>query len=934
MSKLVNLTTLSFSGASAVTHIENLNYKASSVASLFSNCFYLKRISGKISTSGSSANSIFYRCHVLSDISGLTFEFKKDNGQPCITSATQAFGRCARATSAMLKKFLDACGSSLTDISNFVNMYGVDTTIENGVAVTRANAVIGTANDRANRDIPVNLFEKTPNITNMTSAFVETHYTTIPGALFDPVKGKLSNLNQTFCHMDKLVTVGKELLKNKSKLTNCYGTFAKCTALKNYLNEDPNIFEINDGTGAGTNKNESNVTTTNQMFYNANKLIVGSRGIAGLFDPLTKATTFEYMFCGCSSMSMALPNGLFSKNTALTKLDGIFGNCSGITSIPERLFRVNLKDTNELTKLTLARNMFSGCSGIKGTVNRNIFVGAPALADIGYGVNTAEVFSGGDNIGLSAGFFGNTNLEGYHEEFLFNTPKLTNVSRLFYHSSANGSLKYCYYTGTGGANVARLNTVSNKLFEKCTALQYSKATFCNNTGLTGHIPSNLFSNCKSTLIEVDYMFQGCTGLNGTDNDDNDISGLKNVGISNKWFSDAKSLSNVSGFLYGCTNFISAEIPEDLFKGCTSLAYVNDFFYNCQALSCRIPRGLFDSCRSTLRQVNSLFNNCRNLTGSIPTGVYTTAKAITGYEQVNKGTDGALQVVETVTDFSTQVSYEDVMLMSPNLYGSVLSTGNSYVIPVEGMVTKVKDGQYGFFANCLKLESASACFNECQKLTGSIPYDIFYTDSVSDRYLNLTNISSLFSRTLSLNKAYTDVTGVKYICNEDIFNKCPAITNINNLFYYMSGMEACNVYPNLFRNQTQITTASALFQFTWNLTGNVSQLFLSTCLSKLQYANSMFCSCNMTSVNQQFLNLGAKNTILRRVGCIFHGNFDQSATAAGGAGTSPAFWDTSMFPNIESSEAGYQHALAGCTKLTNYNVASTYANGAWVSGKSH
>ena len=87
---------------------------------------------------------------------------------------------------------------------------------------------------------------------------------------------------------------------------------------------------------------------------------------------------------------------------------------------------------------------------------------------------------------------------------------------------------------------------------------------------------------------------------------------------------------------------------------------------------------------------------------------------------------------------------------------------------------------------------------------------------------------------------------------------------------------------------------------------------------------------MTSLNQGFLNLGNRNTILKRVGCIFHNNFDESNAS----GTSPEFWNKNMFPNIESSEDGFQHALAGCTKLTNYSVAAQQAEGAWVSGKSH
>ena len=913
MSKLVNLEELYFSGASAVTNIENLTYTAiNGLNGLFSGCFNLKRVSGTIKTAHHDASSIFYRCHLLSDINDLTFDFKNEDGQPCITTCSHAFYRCARATSAMIKKLLDACGSSLTNANYLIYMWGVD------VNTTRAEAVIGTAADRPLRDIPHDLFANTPNIISLDNAFTETHYTTVPGTLFDPIKNKIQNLSQTFCHMDKLVTVGKDLLKNKPSLQNCYGMFAKCTELKNYINEDPEIF-----------KGSSNITSTNQMFFNCSKMIVGSNGINKLFDPLTKVTTIEFMFYGCSSMNMGLSNGLFAKNTSLRKMDAVFANCSKIQSIPDRLFRINITDTNNLSQLTQARNVFGGCSGIKGTVKKNFFDGASKLVDIGYSCDTAEVFSGGGLISMSYGFFGNTNLEGYHEEILYPLTEITNISRLFYHSSANSSLKYCYHTGSSG-DVAYLNSISYKIFNKNKSLRDMSAMFQNNTGLNGHIPSNLFEPCKSTMTSVSHMFSGCNSLSGTDYDDNDSSGLKNVGISNKWFLNAKSLTNANGFLQNCSGFLSSEIPADIFKGCTSLAHTASFFNGCTSLTCNIPRGLFDSCRSTLIDVSSMFAYCKGLTGSIPTGEYSTVVGVIGYEIVNKGTEGSYQVVIAPTDFNTQISYEQVILTSPNLEGQISSNGASYVKPVKGNITRTV--QPGLLSNCLKLQTTAYMFHECQSITGSIPFDIFYTESAMDRYLNLTNVSYMFSRLLSLNTPYQDVTGVKYLCNEDLFAKCPAITNISHLFYYISKMPACNIYPNLFRNQSQITDASYLFQFTYNLTGAVTQQFLSSCLGKLQYANHMFCLCNMTSVNPNFLNLGQRNSILKRVGCIFHGNFDQASN--NNAGTSPKFWDKSLFPNIESSEVGYQHALAGCTKLTNYNEAAQVAEGTWVSSKSH
>ena len=510
------------------------------------------------------------------------------------------------------------------------------------------------------------------------------------------------------------------------------------------------------------------------------------------------------------------------------------------------------------------------------------------------------------------------------------------ISTRMHHHRGNVQKGSCQtLTTQGGENVAYLNSLSPNMFINNKSLQNMSGMFMFNSNLSGHIPSNLFDPCKSTMTNVSSMFRGCTSLNGTDKDENDISGNKNVGLSNLWFKNAKGLTDASYFLYGCTSFLSDTLPEDLFSGCTNLRNVAGFFRDCTNLTCSIPRGLLDSCRNNITNVSELFYNCTSLTGQLPTGQYTNTTGVVGYELANKGDAGALQVVETVSNFDTQVSYEQVIATSSDIASKITSNGTSYVKAILGTITKVSNGKYGFFANCLNLTTASGAFYNCQKITGAIPYDIFYTNSASERYLNLTNLSSLFQNMRGLNTPYTDVTGTKYICNEDLFNKCPAITNINSMFNYLNGMPACNVFPNLFRNQSQITTATHLFQFTYNLTGAITQNFLSSCLAKLQNANHMFDLCNLTSVNQGFLNLGSRNSVLRTVGCIFHGNFDQSTTAAGGAGTAPEFWNKTMFPNIDTStESGYQHAYAGCTKLTNYAAAAAEAEGAWVSGKSH
>ena len=236
---------------------------------------------------------------------------------------------------------------------------------------------------------------------------------------------------------------------------------------------------------------------------------------------------------------------------------------------------------------------------------------------------------------------------------------------------------------------------------------------------------------------------------------------------------------------------------------------------------------------------------------------------------------------------------------------------------------------GFLTNCINLTTAAYMFYSCEALTGAFPHDIFYTDGPLKRYLNLTTIERMFGRCWKIQTPYRDVNdGKDYICREDMFAKCIALTNISGLFYYLVGNSmTAHIYPNMFKNQTNITNASNLFYLCYNFTGDVHQNFLASSLSKLQYVNGMFDCCNMTYVDPRFLNNGTKNSVLRRVGCLFHSNDNLT-------GTAPAFWDKTMFPNIESSEEGYQHAFNACERLTNYSTIAQQASGGWITNKSH
>ena len=873
MAQLTKLSSITFSGCTVVEGITNLNYSASSLSSLFQDCQRLVSVQGSL-TATSDVSNIFYNCYELNDISSLSFNFTG------VTKANGAFCQCSKIKTSQIKKLLDACGSSLEEINNFADMWSVIPTL-------------GSVNDDT-RTLSKEVFENTPNIKTARSAFWKNDYTTINGDLFENLNN-LQNISFMFAESVSLITVNSNLIKNKPSLINAQGLFAHCRKLENYINDDCDIFE-----------GSFNITDVSEFFSRDSKLKATT--IEGILDPLTNITNATAMFIGCSNLICPIPNGLLAKNTKLQKIDCMFTGCTGITLICERLFRKLLTDTNNLPDLTQARGVFSGCSKMTGIVSANFFLGAGNLMEMGDGYNYTEHNTA--TYYTADGFFANTAITGYHETFLSPLTKLVNCRGMFYKSSANNTLRNCYYYD-GSEEKEYLNTVGEKIFDNNKSLQNCANFFQNNASLVGHIPSKLFNNCITTIRYVYNMFCGCSSLNGTnlDNTNENISSF--TGISD-WFNGATNLLNCSAFMQGCSLF-NGNIHEDLFKDCTSLQNCSSFFYGCSLINGGIPRGLFDSCRSTLVNTSNMFRDCVGLEGKFPVGSYEVTQGINGYELCLQSDEGALQIVSNVTNANTQISYSIVVTMSPNLASMVLPDSGYYVKATIGDIITVVE--YGLLSDCTQLANTSYMFYNCQNLgrDSSIPHDLFFTSSLTKRYMNLTNVSHMFYR-CAFDKAHIDEeTRLAYLCDANFFNKCPALTDISNCFRALHSIPSCQIYQNMFAKQTALQNASHVFRDIPNLTGAITQTLLMNSLGTLINVQGMFAYTNMTSVVAGFLHGEMKNTKLMYVQGIFY----NCSNLTGG---SPEFWDSTIFTKLETSSSGYYGALYNCTKLGNYNTA--------------
>lgn len=778
MQQLTNLTSISFQNCTSVKEIRNIHYVVSNMDALFDGCNALQKVTGYLKCT-SLARYLFRYCYVLTDINDLTLDFAGVTDISYLFYTNGASG--GTPTYAMARKVLYACDASLRTINDL--MWGCNKT---------------------EATIPSDLFAHTPNITSAASAFIGTKLNKIPKALFDNLT-KLQNATYMFYGCAALTTVDQNIFENTVDLNNVSCMFAHCTALVNFIDTNCNIFA-----------NTPNITTTYAMFHNCVKLI-NSNGLIGMLDPLIKLQSANYMFYGCSSLTGAIPNGFFAKNLQLTTANGVFAGCTKITGLPDRLFRVNATDTNELTLLTSAKSIFYNCTSLAGNVRSGIFDGARNIRYIGQAST--------DTMPMSStrytlyGFFGNTNIEGYFEDFLATLPNLLDASYLFYHGSNvnTTALKYCYYYDNG-VEKEYGNSLSINMFNGNPLLQNVSNMFRYCKGLQGCIPYktenghtiSIFEPCKGNIVDASYMFDNCTLLSGTDLENSIM-----VGIYKELFNGCSKLETVKQFFGTNTNH-SFTIPVGLFDGCTSLKDTSYLFYNCVLLQGSILASMLNSCRDTIENVSYMFYGCLELTGSLPKG-------------------------------------------SKDEHGNII--------------------QKGFLADCLKLKSAAYCFYDCERLEGSIPEDMFYTSSITDRFNELTDISGMFRKCRGLNAAYHDESiDANYICSPDMFTKCVALTTIASIFRECFQLPACSVPQNLFARQVALQYANEAFYGIDRLTGDITNTFMVNCINTLISAYAMFAFTNIASVSSGFLHGELKNTKLRYVGALFYRCSNISGTA--------------------------------------------------------
>ena len=216
-----------------------------------------------------------------------------------------------------------------------------------------------------------------------------------------------------------------------------------------------------------------------------------------LFKNNVNVREFHNTFEGCTGIT-SIPENLFKYNVNVTNFSNVFENCTGLTSIPEGLFKNNVN-------ATAFYGIFRGCTGLT-SIPEGLFknnVNAIAFYDI---------------------FGGCTGLTSIPEGLFKN-----NVNAEYF----NNIFRRC----TG------LTSIPEGLFKTNVNVRKFQNTFERCTGLIS-IPENLFKY-NVNVTDTSRTFEECTGITGIPEKIIEFGKqVKEKGGKSRWmFRDCTSASN-------------------------------------------------------------------------------------------------------------------------------------------------------------------------------------------------------------------------------------------------------------------------------------------------------------------------------------------------------------------------------------------------------
>lgn len=422
-------------------------------------------------------------------------------------------------------------------------------------------------------EIPRNLFDNSPQITNISHIFETCGIIKVPEGIFDSL----------------------------TNLTNANGIFTNCYKLQSI---PEGLFD-----------NFSNVESMVYEFNNCHDLISIP---VGLFDNCVNVTNIGSIFNNCASLE-SIPEGLFKNCTKLTDLNNAFGRCEKITSVSNIL-----PDDCEITDIGW---MFLGCKALENAdlsntitlrnanVN-NLFSLATNLKTVNLSnwtvdglVNAGNIFDTGtpdviaDNWTVLSNVGINKFVDGLpKKDVILNNWDLTNINTIEGLFSGCTTITSLSLNDFNFGNITTLKNLFNKcsslttielnlpstsnvtslfgIFSECSALQYIDLTNFNTSNVTEF--TNMFYKCASlqTLdltkfntskaTSMKYMFYGCSKIESLD-----LSSF-----------DTSNVTNFYGMFEGCRNLKSLDLSNFVMDNANNINYMFENASNINNIKCK------------------------------------------------------------------------------------------------------------------------------------------------------------------------------------------------------------------------------------------------------------------------------------------------------------------------------------------------------------
>lgn len=303
----------------------------------------------------------------------------------------------------------------------------------------------------------------------------------------------------------------------------------------------------------------------------------------------------------------------------------------------------------------------------------------------------------------------------------------------------------------------------------------------------------LFDKCIK-LKTISNLFNGKTTMLKSSDASNGI-------ISADYFINNPELSNITGFLKNCTS-LNGIIPNGLFRNNYNLTDVREAFYNCTGITGTIPENLFPVRNNSGKLVysQSLFNRCNGLTGIIPESLYKNHNGLVDmsyvfYNCTSLGTnvpDGTVCVPKNIFRKKSSLN---------NLEG-IFSNCSSLPISFQQNIQEDKE----FLKDNINLTNISYMFDNCQKLTGVLPDDLFNIKNSDGEYIsnNIINAKGVFRNCRQLGGRIP----------QNLFKSFQKIQYLDEFFKYCFNLEGGLPY-SLFHNCFKLVSVSGFLEMTWD-----------------------------------------------------------------------------------------------------------------------